>query len=83
MHELAINATDICVGDFWVTNERAAYMAPQATFTSSLADSPFFFVTTKRVGKDTSWDFSNPLKPFNLELWGMVGRCMLTLSNPR
>jgi hypothetical protein len=27
VHEIAINNTDVCIGDFWVTNERAAYMA--------------------------------------------------------
>ena len=49
MHELAINVTDICIGDFWVTAERRAYMAPQATFAAPVADAKFFFIT--RLGK--------------------------------
>lgn len=29
VHEIAINNTDVCVGDFWVSGERAAYMVRQ------------------------------------------------------
>ena len=64
VHEVAINATDVCVGDFWATAERAAYMAPHATFSQQLTDAKFYLATTREEkNRKEQFSFSNPLSP--------------------
>jgi len=67
VHEVAVNTTDLCIGDFWATPSRRAYMAPMGTFSTPIGSSNFYFVTRAEVA--TSKDnFSSPLSPFTMEL---------------
>lgn len=38
VHMITINQTDICVGDFWATPQRRAYMLPYGAFTTPVAE---------------------------------------------
>ena len=82
IHEVATNVTDICIGDFWASPSRRAYMSPVGTFTAAMGTADFYFVTklgdeTKVGGNDK---FTHPLKPFNGELRWILLIVWLTTS---
>mmetsp|Transcript_25808 Transcript_25808/g.48810 ORF Transcript_25808/g.48810 Transcript_25808/m.48810 type:complete len:740 (-) Transcript_25808:148-2367(-) len=80
LHMVSINATDLCVADFWVSGERRAYLAPHGTFSAPFASTEFLFVTSATTKKNSgSWGFSNPLRPFTASLWiGVAGAMLLS-----
>mmetsp|Transcript_23525 Transcript_23525/g.44854 ORF Transcript_23525/g.44854 Transcript_23525/m.44854 type:complete len:743 (-) Transcript_23525:466-2694(-) len=78
LHMVSINATDLCVADFWVSGERRAYLAPHGTFSAPFDAAEFLFVTSASTKKDSnSWGLSNPLRPFSTNLWMTMAAAML------
>jgi hypothetical protein len=68
VHEVAINGTDLCIGNFWVTAERTLL----ASFTSLLYNDHFYLVTSAVAPsqRDTFLDnLSTPFRPLTLEAW--------------
>lgn len=70
LHELTINATDLCVGDFWVYPERRAFLAPYATYTVPFAAADFVAVAMAENLESSLWDKAlTPLQSFTNGLW--------------
>lgn len=68
-HDVALNATDFCIGSFWTTTERLL-MTP---FTGNINDNEFKLVTFSTDEKSDvffSWEvMRGPLMPFTLNAW--------------
>ena len=74
INDIAVNHTDLCVGDFWVTKERSAYLSSHGTFTIPYSSSSFYLISkiSSTTQSDAAWEWSNPLKPFDYEFWAVV-----------
>jgi len=74
VHEVALNGTDLCIGNFWSTSQRLL-MAP---FTTEVYQDTFYLVafTTEEAG--ILGTLASPFRPFQPSLWlGIVGMTVL------
>ena len=70
VHELALNATDICVGNFWPTANRQRL----ASFTTPLYYDEFKLVVAKS-NATTAWELTDlyrPVEPFSPMTWAAI-----------
>jgi len=75
IHDIALNNTDVCVGNFWMTEQRQ--MISGFRFTASTYQDNFFLVTrrTEEAGNvllSLDWLAGLPVQPFTLGLWMLV-----------
>ena len=82
IHEVAINATDICLADVWAFAWRLGYLAPVGTFSTPFAQAHYHLVAQDQAAhtkRETSfWDnLQIPLKPFTPELWACFIGCVI------
>lgn len=71
VHELALNATDLCIGNFWPTAERQRL----ASFSIPIYSDEFKLVVA-RSNETTLWDISTLYKPFE-PFSGMTWLCLI------
>ncbi len=78
VHDVALNETDLCIGNFWMTAQRLHL----ATFTTPIYDDSFSLVAKSRTHRDPTWGyyFSKPLKPFTYSAWAGIMFCVLYMS---
>jgi hypothetical protein len=72
---VAINATDFCLGDFWVSQGRAAMMAPAGSFTTTVHITNYIMVASIEAATEQRQSLSTvglPLRPFRNDLWGCI-----------
>ena len=65
VHDVALNRTDLCIGDFWRTSDRLL-MAP---FTDNLFQDLFYLVTPELEGRTTLEYLMAPFRPFEPIVW--------------
>ena len=79
--EVAIGATDMCIGDFWLTEARQSMLAPYATFSNLISSTQYLLVAKTEVrGKRTSFadTIAVPLRPFTPNLWAcLIGAILI------
>ena len=71
VHELSLNATDVCVGNFWPTADRQRL----ASFTVPIYSDEFKLVVAK-TNATSAWgfaDFSKQFEPFSPMTWLFIG----------
>ena len=77
-HELMINATDLCVADFWAYPARRAYLAPYATFTTAFAYAPMYLFTSAAAEPPSIWQQAMaPVNAFTPDLWLVCLGCFI------
>ena len=78
VHDVALNETDICIGNFWMTPQRLH----MAAFTQTIYDDSFSLVARARGSEDPTWDyyFAKPLKPFSMGAWAGIIGCVMYMS---
>jgi len=64
-HEVAVNSTDICVGDFWAMPDRQIYMSPGGTFSRPYGEARYVLSTPVQTVQTTA-----PSKTFSQLLAG-------------
>ena len=81
VYEVAINATDLCLGDFWVTPLRRATLTGwgHGTFSVPFASASFHLLTQHQPAPQQSFwsDLRTPLYPFTGRLWALVSTVIL------
>jgi hypothetical protein len=82
IHEVAIGATDLCLGDVWAFAWRLAYLAPVGTFSVPFAQAHYHLVAQSQalatIAETSFWEnLQTPLKPFTPQLWACFIGCVL------
>ena len=78
-YEIAIGATDLCLGDFVVTTEHRNELSPHATFSAPFAAAEFVLVVPKQ-NEESSHFFhlsGTVINPFSWDAWLLFFGCVL------
>ena len=68
VHDVALNRTDLCIGDFWELPERVL----KTDFTVNLYQDLFYLVTPVLTDTDVLRIIFSPFRPFTPLVWGFV-----------
>jgi len=77
-HEIALNRTDVCVGNFWSTPERR--LMPGVSMSQDLLDDEFFVISKRASSLSFAEIVALPFKPFSWELWLVIVSVMVASS---
>ena len=76
VHDVALNRTDLCVGNFWATSERRL----MSHFTAEIYQTSFYLVTF--VEESSSWasTMAAPFRPFQALVWVYILLLLVAVS---
>ena len=81
VHEVAVEATDMCLGDFWATPSRTTYMAPHGAFTAPFDKADYVLLTELVAVTKSTVSFADalqsPFHPFTSDLWFLILACIV------